>query len=47
VIWQGDHDRNRRIAGVRGRATIHAARWSDTPTVDTETTILNSLHSAV
>src|SRR5688500_17510154 len=47
VVWTGEHDRTRRIAGVRGRATIHAARWSHTPTVDTETTIINSPHDAV
>jgi hypothetical protein len=47
VVWTGEHDRTRRIAGVRGRATIHAARWSHTPTVDTETTIINSRHDAV
>jgi len=47
VIWKGEHERTRRIAGVRGRATIHAARWSHTQTIDTETTIINSLHSAV
>src|SRR5687768_1671157 len=47
VVWTGEHDRTRRIAGVRGRATIHAARWSHTPTVDTETAIINSPHDAV
>ena len=47
VVWNGDHDRSRRVAGVRSRATIAAARWSHTPTVDTETTIINSSHSAV
>ena len=43
VIWKGEHDRTRRIAGVRGRATIHAARWSHTQTIDTETTIINAV----
>jgi recombination protein RecA len=43
VIWKGEHDRTRRIAGVRGRATIHAARWSHTQTIDTETIILNAV----
>jgi hypothetical protein len=43
VVWKGEHDRTRRIAGVRSRATITAARWSQTQTVDTETTIVNRL----
>ena len=46
VIWKGEHDRTRRIAGVRGRATIQAARWSHTQTVVTETTIIDSPHDA-
>jgi recombination protein RecA len=43
VVWTGDHDRSRRVAGVRGRAAIHAARWSHTRTVDTETSIVNAV----
>src|SRR5688572_13475417 len=43
VIWKGEHERARRIAGVRGRAAIHAARWSHTQTIDTETTIINAV----
>ena len=43
VVWTGEHDRTRRIAGVRGRATIHAARWSHTQTVDTATSIINAV----
>ena len=46
VQWKGDHDRTRRVAGVRSRAAIVAARWSQTPTIDTETTIINSPHDA-
>ena len=46
VIWKGDHDRTRRVAGVRSRAAIGAARWSHMQTVDTETTIVNSPHDA-
>src|SRR5688500_2566002 len=46
VIWHGDHDRSRRVAGVRSRAAIAAARWSHTQTIDTETTIINAPHDA-
>jgi hypothetical protein len=43
VVWKGTHDRNRRVAGVRARASIHAARWAHTAEVDTETIVLNSV----
>ena len=43
VVWNGNHDRSRRVAGVRSRAAIAAARWSHTQTVDTETSILNAV----
>jgi hypothetical protein len=43
VRWIGDHDRTRRVAGVRSRAAIAAARWSHTQTIDTETTIINAV----
>ena len=43
VIWKGDHDRTRRIAGVRSRASISAARWSHAHVVDTETVVLNAV----
>jgi len=43
VMWKGDHDRTRRVAGVRSRAAIGAARWSHMQTVDTETTIINAV----
>jgi recombination protein RecA len=43
VMWKGDHERTRRIAGVRGRAAIHAARWSHAQTVDTETHVVNAV----
>jgi hypothetical protein len=46
VRWIGDHDRTRRVAGVRSRAAIAAARWSHTQTIDTETTIINAPHDA-
>jgi hypothetical protein len=43
VIWKGDHDRTRRVGGVRGRASIAAARWSHTPAVELETSIVNAV----
>ena len=43
VLWKGDHDRTRRVAGVRSRTLISAARWSHSQNVDTETTILNAV----
>jgi hypothetical protein len=42
VIWNGDHDRTRRIAGVRVRANVAAARSSQTRSVDLSTTVLNA-----
>ena len=41
VIWKGEHDRTRRIAGVRMRASINAARWSHAQCVDLETIVTN------
>ena len=43
VVWKGEHDRNRRIAGVRGRASINAARWSHAQSIETETLVLNAV----
>ena len=43
VMWKGDHERSRRVAGVRGRAAIGAARWSQTQSVEIETSILNAV----
>jgi hypothetical protein len=43
VIWTGDHDRARRVAGVRGRASISAARSAHTERVDLETVVLNAV----
>jgi recombination protein RecA len=43
VIWKGDHDRARRVAGVRSRASIHAARWMHAQSVDTETVVVNAV----
>jgi hypothetical protein len=43
VVWKGEHDRARRFAGVRSRANISAARWSNSHGVDTETAIINAV----
>jgi hypothetical protein len=43
VMWKGDHDRTRRIGGLRGRAVIGAARWSNAQSVDIETSVLNAV----
>jgi hypothetical protein len=43
VLWNGDHDRARRMAGVRSRALISAARWSHSHDVDTETSVVNAV----
>ncbi len=43
VMWAGDHDRTRRVTGVRSRASIAAARWSHTRIIDTETSITNAI----
>jgi len=43
VVWTGEHDRTRRLRGVRSRATINAARWSHAQVVDTETVVLNAV----
>ena len=42
-VWRGSHDRSRRIAGVRGRASINAARWSHAESVDLETHVINEI----
>ena len=43
VIWKGEHDRTRRVAGVRTRASVNAARWSHAHSVDLETNVLNAV----
>jgi recA bacterial DNA recombination protein len=43
VIWKGDHDRTRRIAGVHTRANITAARSAHGHYVDVETTVVNAV----
>jgi len=43
VIWKGEHDRTRRIAGVYARANVSAARWSHAARVDLSTTVVNAV----
>lgn len=43
ILWKGEHDRTRRFAGVRMRASVSAARWSHSQSVDTETAIINAI----
>ena len=43
VIWKGDHDRSRRMAGVRTHASVNAARWSNAARVDLSTTVINAV----
>lgn len=42
-VWRGDHDRSRRLAGIRVRADVNAARWSQTQPVDLETRVINAV----
>lgn len=43
VSWKGDHDRSRRLSGVRLRASVSAARWAHAQTVDAETLLANTV----
>ncbi len=42
-VWRGDHDRSRRIAGVKTEASVNAARWSQAARVDLSTTVINAV----
>jgi len=42
-VWKGDHDRSRRLSGVRSMATVNAARWSHGHTLVTETRLVNAV----
>ncbi len=46
VLWRGEHDRSRRLAGVRVDARISAARWSHAQAVGFETAIVNTVVAA-
>jgi hypothetical protein len=43
VIWKGEHDRTRRIAGVRTRASVNAARWTHAEQVSLEINVVNAV----
>ena len=43
VMWKGEHDRSRRVAGVQSRASISAARWSRAESIATETSVINAV----
>ncbi|HYB95680.1 MAG TPA: hypothetical protein VEC39_11945 [Vicinamibacterales bacterium] len=43
VMWTGCHDRARRFTGIRGRASISAARSAHTHAVAIETVVLNAV----
>ena len=42
-VWNGDHDRSRRMSGVRVRATVNAARWTQAQPVNLETRVINAV----
>ena len=41
VLWNGTHDRSRRLAGVQTTADISAARWSHVANAGFQTTLVN------
>jgi hypothetical protein len=43
VMWRGNHDRTRRVSGVRTRAHINTARASYAQHVDLKTSIINAV----
>jgi hypothetical protein len=43
VAWNGGHERTRRVAGVRARASVAAARWSHTAQVDLQTAVIKGV----
>ncbi len=42
IIWKGEHDRTRRLGGVRTNAAISAARWSHAERVDVATRFVHA-----
>ena len=42
-VWKGDHDRSRRLSGVRLRAQVNAARSMHARSVDLETIVQNAI----
>ena len=43
VTWTGDHDRTRRLAGVRTTTAIGAARWSKAQHIDVNTRFVHAV----
>ena len=43
VIWAGDHDRSRRVGGLRSHVSIHAARWAHAQQVDLDINVVNAV----
>ena len=42
-VWKGEHDRSRRVSGVRLRAQVNAARSMHTRSIDLETIVQNAV----
>jgi len=42
VLWKGDHDRSRRLGGVRSGAAVSAARWSHAQQVAVHTRFVHA-----
>ncbi|MFA5907223.1 MAG: hypothetical protein WC815_00440 [Vicinamibacterales bacterium] len=43
VLWKGDHDRTRRLGGVRTGAAVTAARWSHAQHVGVDTRFVHAV----
>jgi len=43
ALWKGEHDRTRRLSGVRTSVGISAARWSSTRHVEIDTVTINAV----
>ena len=43
IVWKGDHDRTRRLSGVRTGAAVSAARWSHAQQVAVHTRFVHAV----
>jgi len=43
IVWKGDHDRTRRLGGVRTTTAIGAARWSKAQHIDVNTRFVHAV----
>ncbi|MSO61220.1 MAG: hypothetical protein EXQ50_03875 [Acidobacteria bacterium] len=43
ITWKGDHDRSRRLGGVRSGAAVSAARWSHAQHIDVNTRFVHAV----